>query len=129
MNVEWLPEPEDHDFEAAQDFLCLLMPPRCAGRITAELRAAPTVIRWKAKDVLRAVGPDSNPRGALLPEHNDGVARKLRKIRSGVPLSPVLLVCDLQRHTLLIADGDHRVAAAYHCGENTLVACRIADWD
>lgn len=128
--IVWMDDPEDHDFAAAGDFLELLTVPQTATRIIDELQAAPTIRdRWKAKDILRAVGPDSNPLIALLPQDNEGVAHKLRHIGRGEPISPVLLVRDLAARSLLIVDGDHRVAAAYWMDENSTVPCRIVDWE
>lgn len=129
-DIVWMPEPEDHDFQAAADFLTLIMEPGRARELATALQDhCPTVKRWKAKDILRAVGPDSNPLSALLPQDNVGVAHKLRHIGRGEPISPVLLVRDLTNRTLLIVDGDHRVAAAYWMDENSLVPCRIVDWE
>lgn len=128
MTVQWKNAPDAHDYPAAVEFLSLLMPPAAAHRIAGDMRNADTTER-KAKDVLRAVGPDSNPLAALLPRTNTGVAKQLRRIRQGRALSPVLLVVDIARHTLLIADGDHRVAAAYWTDENALIRCRIAYWE
>lgn len=128
-DIVWLDDPEDHDYKAARDFLDLLMDDEDAMLAVGRLRRAETVARWKAKDILRAVGPDSNPTCALLPKSSAGVQRKLRKIHDGTPLSPVLLVRDLVRHTLLIADGDHRVSAAYWTDEDSIVPCRITDWE
>lgn len=127
--MKWASDPGEHDYAAARDFLELVATPGTAARIVRQLQAAPTVTRWKAKDVLRCVGTDGNPLSALLPAHNRGVHKQLQNIDRGRELSPVLLVRDLARRTLVIADGDHRVSAVYLSDENALVPCRIADWD
>lgn len=126
--MRWAADPDPHDYDAARDFLELVMPTATAARIVRALQDAPTVTRWKAKDILRQVGTDGNPLAALLPVGNHGVQHQTRRIRNGQPLSPVLLVRDHARRTLLIADGDHRVSAAYHADENAVIPCRIADW-
>ncbi len=64
----------------------------------------------------------------LAPE-NFHVARDLRKVKSGKPLSPVLLVRGQLANgvALTIADGYHRVCASYHLDEDADIPCRIAD--
>lgn len=117
-DVEWMKEPEHHDYRAAESYL---------GLVTTHTRAMAVVSRLKgvredefaAKDILRAAGADP------LPRDNEHVARDLAKIAAGESLSPVLLVRDPERGRVIIADGWHRVCAAYWNGENTLVRCRI----
>lgn len=120
--VDWLDEPEDHDYPAAASYLSLLAGPEQVSRIVAELRRAPATSA-KAKDLLRAGRLD------LLTPDNEHVAHDLNKIRRGRPLSPILLVRgDLTRGIpMLIADGYHRVCASYHVDENVDVPARIAD--
>jgi hypothetical protein len=57
------------------------------------------------------------------------VAKDVKKVAMGEPLSPILLVRgDLATgRPLQIADGYHRVCASYHLDEDTEVPCRIAD--
>ena len=81
----WKDEPDDHDYPAAENYLSLLGAPGAATVVVRRLRAAPLVHR-KAKDLLRA------SRLPVLTPDNLHVARDLKKIRSGQPLSPVLLV-------------------------------------
>ncbi len=81
----WQPEPEDHDFPAAESYLGLLMPQFAATAVANTLKTAPTVI-YKAKDLLRASDL------TLLKKSNVHVAADLTKIREGHLLSPVLLV-------------------------------------
>lgn len=120
--VEWLDEPEDHDYDAAREYLSLIDDP-ASGRATdtvTRLRAADTA-SYFAKDILRA----SQLR--LLPESNHHVDKDLRKIKKGVKLSPVLLVRGfyLKNGPLVIVDGYHRVCAAYYVDENAPIRCRI----
>jgi hypothetical protein len=55
QTVRWLPRPEKHDFQAAEDYLSLLMPPKqaagCRRRLTA---ARDDITHRKAEDILRA---------------------------------------------------------------------------
>jgi hypothetical protein len=104
--ITWLKMPEHHDYQAAEEYLLLVLEPREAERATRQLRHAKHTRAWKAKDILRAA--DLPP----LPADNEGVAAKLAKQHENKPLSPVLLV---QRDTapLIVADGYHRISAAH----------------
>jgi hypothetical protein len=116
MKPHWKDDPEEHDFPAALEYLSLLTLPVRAVQLVEMLKKAPTVNR-KAKDLLRA----SN--SALLPGDNYHVAKDLDKIENGHKLSPVLVI---RGNPAVIADGYHRICAAYHLDENTDIPCRIA---
>jgi hypothetical protein len=121
--VAWKDQPDAHDYPAASDYLSLLVAdPQLRADLVGRLQAAP-VIRYKAKDLLRA------SQLALLTADNVHVAADLRKIRKGRPMSPVLLVRgDLLRgFPLQIADGYHRISASYYVDENTDIPCRMID--
>ena len=120
--VRWQDDPEEHDYPAAAAYLSMLAAGAVVDELVELLRAA-VPARFAAKDVLRAAGLP------LLPPANPHVAADLKKIHSGRPLSPVLLVRgDLVTGVpLQIADGYHRVCASYHTDENTVVRCRLAD--
>lgn len=109
---KWMDEPEEHDYLAAYDYLTLLYSPSLAGHLKAGLMRAMTVSR-KAKDILRASGLD------LLPKTNKHVKADMDKGE----LSPVLLVVHDGR--LTVADGYHRICAAWHMSEDSEVRCRI----
>jgi hypothetical protein len=116
--VTWLPNPESHDFQAAEDYLSLVMSPKHALAFRAKLSAAAgTIIHRKAKDILRA------SQLALLGEDNKHVATDLKKAKAGTPLSPILLVRGDGEHPLIVADGYHRVCASYWIDENTDIPC------
>lgn len=123
MAVKWLDDPEDHDYEAAADYLSLISEPEAIAATVDALRAADTTLR-KAKDVLRAA------RLELLPATNPRVKVDLAKIGAGKKLSPVLLVRGrvLDGVALQIADGYHRVCASYLTDENTPIPCRLVSW-
>ncbi|WTW92369.1 hypothetical protein OG216_02855 [Streptomycetaceae bacterium NBC_01309] len=112
----WKPDPEKHDFPAAEEFLDLLLPPDIAENILHRLRTGDTTAK-KAKDILRASGLP------LLPKDNLHVAHNIDKVNAGSKLSPVLLV---RGRPLLIADGYHRVCAIYYLSEDLDVPCRLA---
>jgi hypothetical protein len=112
----WLAEPEVHDFPAAAAYLDLLFSQLQVARTVADLHRATTSVR-KVKDVMRASGLP------LLPVDNRHVAHNINKVKKGELLSPVLLV---RHNPLIIADGYHRICAAYHLTEDMDVPCRIA---
>jgi hypothetical protein len=116
--VTWLPKPEKHDFQAAEDYLSLIMSPKQAAEYRQKLSAAQgDLIHRKAKDILRA------SRLALLAQDSKHVAADLRKAASGTALSPILLLRGDDAHPLIVADGYHRVCASYWLDENTDIPC------
>jgi hypothetical protein len=102
----WAADPEDHDFDAARDYLSLQHDPAVAESVVAARRETSTVRSYKAKDILRASGLEP------LGRKNFHVDADLAKVAKGKKLSPVLLVRDVERHVLVIADGFHRVCAS-----------------
>ncbi|MBJ7340155.1 hypothetical protein [Mycolicibacterium sp.] len=121
--VKWLDVPEDHDYDAAADYLSLISELDVITPTVQALKTADTSLR-KAKDVLRAAGL------ALLSETNPRVKTDLAKIAAGKKLSPILLVRGrvLDGVALQIADGYHRVCASYLTDENTPIPCRLVSW-
>ena len=116
METFWLTEPQEHDFPAAKDYLELLFTLQECKVFTDKLKNATTIIK-KAKDIMRA---SSLP---LLPEDNRHVKQNLQKVKKGKKLSPVLLV-KYNCH-LIIADGYHRICAAYYLSEDEDIPCRL----
>ena len=82
--IKWLSEPADHDYPAAESYLCLLYDEATAKQQVEQLRQAP-VSTFKAKDIFRASGL------SLLGISNAHVEKDQQKIRSGHALSPLLL--------------------------------------
>ncbi len=123
MAVKWLDDPEDHDYDAAADYLTMLASEGEVANVVAALKTAKTTTR-KAKDILRAA------QLPLLPESNAHVRADLGKISDGKKLSPILLVRgDVHnRAPLQIGDGYHRVCASYLTDENTDIPCRLVTW-
>ena len=116
--MKWLPKPEDHDYQAAGDYLSLIMSPKKAADYRQKLSAAQDdITHRKAKDILRA------SQLALLDEKNKHVASDLAKVSSGESLSPILLLRGDDDHPLIVADGYHRVCASYWIDENTDIPC------
>jgi hypothetical protein len=116
---KWLSEPEQKDYQAAHSFLSLLLASGPLAEVVALLRDAPEGA-WRAKDLLRAAGLP-----LLKRRRSQEVAEKLEHIAKGKPISPILLVHD-GRGRLVIADGYHRVCAAYLVDEDTEVPGRLA---
>jgi hypothetical protein len=112
--ITWLAMPEHHDYQAAEDYLRLVLSPKHAEHATHQLRQVKRTRLWKAKDILRAAG--LRPLGS----DNEGVAAKLAKITAGRPLAPILLV-EREDGPLIIADGYHRTSAAHHLDENAAI--------
>jgi hypothetical protein len=115
----WATEPAPHDFPAARDYLALQFEPSVAARLADELAKSETLRVYKAKDILRASALES------LGRKNVHVRADLDKIAREERLSPVLLVRDVTRHVLIIADGFHRVCASRLTDEDAIIPCRI----
>jgi hypothetical protein len=116
--VKWLAKPESHDFQAAEDYLSLIMSPKRAGEYRDKLSEARDEIAYrKAKDILRA------SQLPLLAHDNKHVAADLAKVTAGHALSPILLIRGGDEHPLIVADGYHRVCASYWVDENTDIPC------
>jgi len=118
FQTQWLAAPEDHDYPAALSYLSLIYDANAARRLVKALKAEP-VTQFKAKDIFRASGL------SLLGTSNSHVEKNSRKIRAGQKLSPVLLVRDPVHGKVVIADGYHRVCAAYTFDEDTFIPCKI----
>lgn len=118
-SVRWLLQPKAHNYPAAASYLALIYRPDVVDRLIDELRVSP-ITTFRAKDIVRASGH------TMLTISNQHVADNLDKIRRGIELSPVLLVRVSSQHTVLIADGFHRVSALYIYGEDIDVHAKIA---
>ena len=116
--IKWLSDMEDQDYPAANSYLSLLFEEPAAAKYVGQLRNA-HLSQYKAKDIFRA------SRLSLLGISNSHVDRDREKIRSGKPLSPLLLVRDPAHQTVIIADGYHRLCAVYSFDEDALIPCKI----
>ena len=119
VDITWLSAPEDHDYPAAESYLCLLYDEVTAKQQVEQLRQAP-VSTFKAKDIFRASGL------SLLGVSNTHVAKDQHKIHSGHALSPLLLLRDTSNGKVIIADGYHRLCAVYSFDEDAVIPCKIA---
>ncbi len=116
--IRWTADPANKDYAAAESFLSMLIDPASLSNVIARLHGAP-LSHWAAKDILRAAGLP-----ALKPKQSSEVAEKLKKIKSATPISPILAIGGL-RPFMVIADGYHRVSAAYRMDEDSLVPGRL----
>lgn len=113
--VIWKRLPQNHDYDAAYDYLTLHMSHKKATKAVDALRIA-TLTHRKAKDILRA------SRLPLLPQHNIHVRQNIDKIKNGEKLSPCLFVSGMP---LIIADGYHRVCSIYYLSEDLIIPCKL----
>lgn len=116
--MRWKRKPDEHDYPAALSFLRLLVEDGCASATVAAMKRAP-IEYAAAKDILRAAGL------GLLASDEAAVSKHVDACLAGEKLSPVLLVAD---RPTVIADGYHRVCAAYHLDGDGQVPFRRVTW-
>ena len=114
----WHDEIEADDFEAAESYLRLIHTNKQSAQLVKALRRAKPD-RFKAKDIFRA------SQLSQLGVSNLRVARYRKKIKQGIPLSPILLVRDEMQGRVVVADGYHRLCAVYEVNEDVWIPCRI----
>ena len=114
----WLALPEAHDYPAAASYLRLVFTDARVASVIAALRAAP-ISSFLAKDILRA------SQLPLLTAGNSHVDKDIRKIAAGTGLSPLLLVRDESLRKVIVADGYHRLCAAFAVDEDMVVPCQL----
>ena len=118
VHIQWLEEPEDHDYPAAESYLSLHYEEKVAATFVTKLKRA-SMSQFKAKDIFRASGL------SLLGVSNSHVEKDRKKIRDGRKLSPLLLVRETERGRVIIADGYHRLCAVYSVDEDATIPCKI----
>jgi hypothetical protein len=119
FKINWLSEPEEHDYPAALSYLLLFYDEKTATKYIDALKHSP-VTGFKAKDIFRASGL------SLLGISNSHVEKDKHKIESGKELSPLLLIRDTVSRKVIIADGYHRLCAIYIFNEDSVIQCKIA---
>jgi hypothetical protein len=119
VEIKWLKKPEEHDYLAALSYLSLLYDKQTATTYAGKLKRA-SRSEFKAKDIFRASGL------SLLGVSDSHVEKDQQKIQSGRKLSPLLLIRDSVNGKVVIADGYHRLCAAYSCDEDAVIPCKIA---
>ena len=120
--IAWASRQQAEDCDHAAEYLALLLPARAAKALGTAFRRA-SVDTHLAKNIVRAA------RVTPLPKTNKKVKEDLRKITRGKALPPILLVRgDAARDLpLIVADGMHRLSAAWHHDESADVACVLVD--
>ncbi len=116
--IRWLPEPEEHNYPAADSYLRLLFTNKEAAALVRQLKRAP-ITEFKSKDIFRASGL------SLLGVSNSHVQKDVKKIAAGKKLSPILLVRDEKISRVIIADGYHRLCSVYTLDEDAVIPCKI----
>ena len=121
MSIKWLAQAKEASFDAALSFLILEVGHENAAKLVEKLKKA-KIECFAAKDILRAAGVQALPRNV---EH---VQTNLAKMQGGQEIGPVLL-CRVKDRPLIIADGMHRVSAAWYLDENTIVNALVAEME
>ena len=116
--INWLSEPEAHNYPAALSYLSLIYDEQTAIGYVDNLKQT-KLSEFKAKDIFRA----SNL--SLLGISNTQVKKNQQKIQSGNQLSPILLVRDSVNGKVIVADGYHRLCAIYSYDEDAIIPCKI----
>ncbi len=116
IKIAWSSKPDKNDYPAAERYLCLLLEPKEAADLAANLRKAP-LTRQVARDILRAAAistigvSDSD-------EERD-------KILAGEEVSPLLLVRHKDTGRVIVADGFHRLCTVFKIDQRAMVPCKI----
>lgn len=118
IKIEWLSNPEEHDYPAAASYLSLTYDKDTVEEIIKDLRDI-EIVYIKAKDLARA---SMLP---LLGPENYHVKKDIKKICDGESISPLLLYKDMINIKLIIADGYHRMCACYYLSEDILIPCKM----
>lgn len=118
MKVKWTDDASEDDYQAAEQFLSLINTIANASKAVAALKTAP-VMKHKAADLIRASQ-------VKLPKSGDRPCKlELKKIHKGEGLCPILLVRDSGLKKVIIADGFHRICAAYRIDPDVILHCKI----
>jgi hypothetical protein len=120
--IRWRSEPQKHDYPAAASYLSLVLGQQAAENAALELESA-EMSEFPAKDIFRA------SMLSLLGVSNSHVESDRARITRGEKLSPLLLFRDKRNGKVIIADGYHRLCAAYTFDENAMIPCKIAGPD
>ena len=120
--INWQTEVPYKNLADALDYLCLWMPTEEAGELVDGFKECP--VSWlQAHTVLSACHLP------ILTKKDPHVKNDLQRIDDGEELAPIFIVrgCILANAKPLVADGYHRLCAAYLCDPNELVPCLVID--
>jgi hypothetical protein len=118
LKGRWLDEPNEDDYAAAESFLSLIYDEQSSASLIKKVKKA-EVLQFKAKDIFRASGLP------LLGINNSHVKADQKRLVAGKKLSPLLLVRQTSDGKVIIADGYHRLCAAYSLDEDASIPCKI----
>jgi len=118
-SVRWRKKPRKKDYLSAQSYLSLLFGSRSAIRLVKGLRRA-HIKEIPARDILRA---SHTPMAEV---HAFDWTSQHKDIKKGRPFSPILLVCGKHGDELVIADGFHRLCAAFAKDQDAIVSFKLA---
>lgn len=120
--IKWKSSPKDKDYEGVRNFLTLLCSASEADKLIERLDKGEP-IEHAGKDILRAAQLPA------LSSEDPHVSEDLKDIKKGKALAPVLLIRgNLKKaHSLVIADGYHRVCASYIIDESAAISCRLVE--
>jgi hypothetical protein len=116
--IKWLKEPTSKDYPAAKIYLSLTLGAAPAAHLVKKLRGT-KVRKIPARDLLRA------SRTPMSEVHVFDWVRQNKDIKKGRPLSPILLICGAHGGELIIADGFHRLCAAFANDQDAVVPFKI----
>lgn len=117
-DLNWLAEPIEHDYSAAENFLQLFYKPKVCRALVKKLRRA-KMSTFSAKDILRASG------ASLAEIKIFDWSGPMQTINEGKALAPILLVRQDNGAHLIVADGFHRMCALFVQDEQISVPCKI----
>lgn len=118
-SVHWLDDAADSDYASAAQYLALIESPKAIEKALAEWKAA-AVVPYKAVDLLRAAQ-------LIIPKKDERPTREqIKKITQGDAISPVLLLRVAALKKVIVADGFHRICAAYRLDPDVEVQCKLA---
>ena len=107
MKLEWEKQLKKKDLDPIEQYLRLIFEPKDVRSAISEFEKKRTTIeKFMARDIFRA------SQNELLPESDENVRQQLAKMFEGESLVPIALVRKNQK--LFIADGFHRMCAAYY---------------
>jgi hypothetical protein len=118
-SITWQDDANPDDYEAAGHYLALVDNQKNIDKTLADLKAG-TIVEYKATDLLRAAQ-------LIVPKADDRPTREqIKKIKHGEPVSPVLLVRVPALKKVIVADGFHRICAAYRIDPDVILHCKLA---
>ncbi|HEX8786222.1 MAG TPA: hypothetical protein VF793_08575 [Telluria sp.] len=118
-SIEWMDDAPESDYQSAAHYLALVETPKGVNQALAEMRRA-TIVEYKATDLLRAAK-------LAVPKSDDRPTRdQIKSIEKGEAVSPVLLLRVSALKKVIIADGFHRICAAYRIDPDVVLHCKLA---